>query len=190
MGDGTAWRLETSSYDGADVAAVQIGSGLATGTAGSPGSPGNGISSSNDLPEDGARGCVYHDGRLYVADAQNARVVRFDAADQGEDLDVGLLDDTPAELVTYPTGVTVNHEGSLIVISYDNAHAFVSLELPNGGFIDNGLHDLNVNAGNHGTQVAGDTIWFTRANNSNGALRAITIDQQHPPSTGGEFPVQ
>ena len=101
-----------------------------------------------------------------------------------------LLDDAPAELLTYPTGVTINSEGALIVISYDNAHAFVSLELPDGAFIDNGLNDLNVNAGNHGVQVAADSIWFTRANNSNGALRAVTIDQDHPPSTGGDFPVQ
>ncbi len=190
MDDGTAWRLDASSWDGSDVALTLVGSGLATGTAGSPGSPGSGITNQNDLPEGGARGCAYHNGSLYVADAQNAQVVRFDDADLDEDIASALLDDAPAELLTYPTGVTINSEGALIVISYDNAHAFVSLELPDGAFIDNGLNDLNVNAGNHGVQVAADSIWFTRANNSNGALRAVTIDQDHPPSTGGDFPVQ
>ena len=100
------------------------------------------------------------------------------------------LEDTPPELVTYPTGVAVNGEGELIVISYDNAHAFVSLDLPGGAFIDNGLNDLNVNSGNHGMAVAADTIWFTRANNSNGALRAITQNMSTPPSTAGPFPPQ
>lgn len=190
MDDGTAWRIEASDWDGADAVAVRVGSGLATGSAGNPGTPGNGLTSSNDLPEDGARGCVYDFGSLYVADAQNQRVVRFDDADLGEDITPGSLDDVPNDLLTYPTGVTVNSEGALIVISYDNAHAFVSLTLPGGGFIDNGLQDLNVNSGNHGVQVAHDTIWFTRANNSNGALRAITADQQHPPSTDGPFPIQ
>jgi hypothetical protein len=116
--------------------------------------------------------------------------VRFDDADLNGDISPVALEDTPAELVTYPTGVTVNNEGALIVISYDNAHAFVALDLPSGAFRDNGLYDLNVNSGNHGTQVARDTIWFTRANNSNGALRAITQSQSHPPSTDGPFPVQ
>ncbi|MFV8754621.1 hypothetical protein ACNOYE_29075, partial [Nannocystaceae bacterium ST9] len=75
-------------------------------------------------------------------------------------------------------------------ISYDNAHAFVTLELPEGGFIDDGLQDLNVNAGNYGTAVAFGTIWFTRANNSNGTLRAITPEQDVPPTTEGPFPPQ
>ncbi|MBW2457020.1 MAG: hypothetical protein JRI68_21070 [Deltaproteobacteria bacterium] len=190
MDDGTAWRIDASDWDGSDATLTRVGSGLATGSAGNPGDPSSPLSSSNDLPEDGARGCAYHDGSLYVADAQNARVVRFDDAHDGEDLNPSLLDDTPSELVTYPTGVTINSEGNLIVCSYDNAHAFVSLLLPTGAFHDNGLQDLNVNSGNHGVQVASDTIWFTRANNSNGSLRAITIDQDHPPSTAGAFPVQ
>ena len=86
--------------------------------------------------------------------------------------------------------VTVNDDGFLIVISYDNAHAFVTLELPGGGFVDNGLHDLNVNAGNYGTAVAFETIWFTRANNKNGSLRAVTPDLDHPPGTYEPFPPQ
>ncbi len=190
MDDGTAWRIDASSWEGADATMTRVGSGLATGSAGSPGSPGSGITNQNDLPEDGARGCAYHNGSLYVADAQNAQIVRFDDADLGEDISPALFDDAPAELITYPTGVTINNEGALIVISYDNAHAFVSLLLPDGNFLDNGLYELNVNSGNHGVQVANDTIWFTRANNSNGALRAVTIDQSHPPSTHGDFPVQ
>jgi sugar lactone lactonase YvrE len=190
MDDGTAWRIDASSWDGSDATMTRVGSGLATGNAGSPGSPGSPLSSSSDLPEDGARGCAYHDGRLYVADAQNAQIVRFDDADLGEDLSPALFDDAPTELITYPTGVTINNDGALIVISYDNAHAFVSLLLPHGTFHDNGLQELNVNSGNHGVQVANDTIWFTRANNSNGSLRAVTIDQDHPPSTAGDFPVQ
>lgn len=190
LGDGTAWRVEASDATGADAAFVKVGGGLATGTPGNPGSPGNGLTSSKDLPEGGARGCAYHGGSLYVADAQNARVVRFDGVDDGTDLDGVALEDTPAELVTYPTDVAVNEAGDLIVISYDNAHAFVSLELPGGGFLDNGLHDLNVNAGNYGTALANDTIWFTRANNSNGSLRAITPEQDVRPSTEGPFPPQ
>lgn len=190
MGDGTAWRIDASNWQGDDATVTQIGSGLATGSAGNPGSPGSGLTSSSDLPEGGARGCAFYEGNLYVADAQNARVVRFDDADLGEDITPTPLEDAPNDLLTYPTGVTVNNEGNLIVISYDNAHAFVALLLPSGSFVDNGLYDLNVNSGNHGTQVANDTIWFTRANNSNGALRAITQSQQHPPSTAGPFPVQ
>ncbi len=190
MDDGTAWRIDANDWDGSDATLTLVGNGLATGSAGNPGEPGSPLSSSSDLPEDGARGCAYHDGDLYVADAQNARVVRFEDAFEGEDLSPTVMEDTPTELVTYPTGVTINGEGNLIICSYDNAHAFVSLLLPTGAFHDNGLQDLNVNSGNHGTQVAEDTIWFTRANNSNGSLRAITIDQDHPPSTAGDFPVQ
>jgi sugar lactone lactonase YvrE len=187
MGDGTAWRVGLADPGSGDFELTQVGSGLATGSAGNPGSPGNGLTSSNGLPEGGARGCAHADGRLYVADAQNARIVRFDEA---TGLEAVALEDTPAELVTWPTDVAINGEGHLIVISYDNAHAFVSLELPSGGFIDNGLHDLNVNAGNYGVALAHDTIWFTRANNSNGALRALTPDQDTPPTTEGPFPPQ
>lgn len=190
LGDGSAWRIDGTDTVGADPVFTKVGEGLATGTPGNPGTPGNGLTSSKDLPEGGARGCAYADGSLYVADAQNARVVRFDGAGDEGDLDGAALEDTPSELLTYPTDVAINEEGDLIVISYDNAHAFVSLELPSGGFIDNGLHDLNVNSGNYGTAVANDTIWFTRANNSNGSLRAITRDQETPPSTHGPFPPQ
>jgi hypothetical protein len=190
MGDGTAWRIDVSTTAGASPVFTRVGDGLATGSPGTPGSPGSPIGS-NELPEDGARGCAFHAGHLYVADAQNARVVRFDnAGTTGGDVTGVALEDTPAELVTYPTGVSINAEGALIVISYDNAHAFVALMTPNGGFLDNGLYDLNVNSGNYGLQVGHDTIWFTRANNTNGTLRAITSDQQHPPSTAGDFPVQ
>lgn len=190
LGDGTAWRVNAIDTAGADPVLTRVGAGLATGRPGNPGSPGNEITSSSDLPEGGARGCVFHDGNLYVADAQNARVVRFDGAHDGRDLEAIALEDTPAELVTYPTDVTVNSEGVLIVISYDNAHAFVTLELPHGGFLDNGLHDLNVNSGNYGTAVASETIWFTRANNKNGALRAVTPDTDHRPETFEPFPAQ
>ena len=79
-------------------------------------------------------------------------------AGTGADIDGVPLEDTPQELVTFPTDLAVNDAGDLIVISFDNAHAFVSLSLPSGGFIDNGLHDLNVNAGNYGVAVAQDTI--------------------------------
>jgi hypothetical protein len=190
MDDGTAWRISVASTAGDDARIERVGSGLATGSRGNPGSPGNGLSSSNDLPQDGARGCVFHEGSLYVADAQNARVVRFDGVDVGVDVEGVPLEDTPPELVTYPTDVAVNNDGVLIVISYDNAHAFVALDTPTGAFVDNGLYNLNVNSGNYGTAVAADTIWFTRANNSNGALRAITEDQSVPPSTAGPFPAQ
>jgi hypothetical protein len=190
LGDGTAWRMDVSALDGSDPVFTRVGSGLATGTLGNPGSPGNELSSSNDLPQGGARGCVYAGGSLYVADAQNARVVRFDEADLNGDIELLLLEETPPDLVTYPTDVTINADGYLIIISYDNAHAFLTLELPNGGFIDNGLQDLNVNSGNYGTAVAFDTIWFTRANNSNGALRAITPEQEVLPTTVGPFPPQ
>jgi hypothetical protein len=190
LGDGTAWRIEGPDGTGAGAGFEQVGAGLATGTAGNPGTPGSGITSSNNLPEGGARGCAFSDGSLYVADAQNARIVRFDDAFDGSDLDGTALEDTPAELVTYPTDLSINEDGDLIVISYDNAHAFVSLELPGGGFLDNGLHDLNVNAGNYGVAVAQDTIWFTRANNSNGTLRAVTPTQDDDPSTAGPFPPQ
>lgn len=86
--------------------------------------------------------------------------------------------------------MAINADGYLVVISYDNAHAFVTLELPGGGFVDNGLHDLNVNSGNYGTAVSGDTIWFTRANNKNGTLRAVTPLQEDPPTTYEPFPTQ
>ncbi|MCX4239157.1 NHL repeat-containing protein [Paraliomyxa miuraensis] len=187
LGDGTAWRVNARDTMGTDPSLTRVGGGLAIGTPGRPGSPGNEITSSNDLPQDGARGCAFHDGNLYVADAQNARIVRFDRAHDGRDLEPVVLEDTPPELVTYPTDVTVNSEGVLIVISYDNAHAFVTLELPYGGFLDNGLHDLNVNSGNYGTAVASETIWFTRANNKNGSLRAITPDHDHTPETYEPF---
>lgn len=190
LGDGTAWRVDAADTAGTDLTLTRVGSGLATGTPGRPGSPGNEITSSSDLPQGGARGCTFHEGNLYVADAQNARIVRFDGAHDGRDLEAVALEDTPPELVTYPTDVTVNSEGVLIVISYDNAHAFVTLELPHGGFLDNGLHDLNVNAGNYGTAVASETIWFTRANNKNGSLRAITPDLDHAPETFEPFPPQ
>lgn len=190
LGDGTAWRIDVGALDGSDPVFTRVGSGLATGTPGNPGSPGNGLTNSNDLPEGGARGCAYAGGSLYVADAQNARVVRFDTADVGADLDALPLEATPPDLVTYPTDVTINDGGYLIVISYDNAKAFVTLELPEGGFVDDGLQNLNVNAGNYGVAVAFGTIWFTRANNSNGALRAITPDQDTLPTTVGPFPPQ
>lgn len=189
-GDGTAWRIAVSSAAGDGAELTRVGSGLATGTTGNPGTPPEGVINKNDLPVDGARGCAYLAGRLYVADAQNAQIVRFDDADIGEDVAGVELEDTPAELVTYPTGVTINNEGTLIVMSADNAHAFVALETPGGGFIDNGLHDLNVNSGNFGTQVGDGTIWFTRANNTNGQLRAITANQSTPPTSGGVFPSQ
>jgi len=189
-GDGTAWRVDATDTTGTDATLTRVGSGLATGTPGRPGSPGNEITSSSDLPQGGARGCAFHDGNLYVADAQNARIVRFDGAHDGRDLEPVALEDTPNDLVTYPTDLTVNSDGVLIVISYDNAHAFVTLELPHGGFLDNGLHDLNVNAGNYGTAVASETIWFTRANNKNGSLRAITPDLDHAPETYEPFSVQ
>jgi hypothetical protein len=190
LGDGTAWRMDVAALDGSDPVFSRVGSGLATGTIGNPGTPASPLSSSNDLPDGGARGCVYAGGSLYVADAQNARVVRFDDADVNGDIEGLLLEETPPDLVTYPTDVTINSDGFLIVISYDNAHAFVTLELPDGGFVDNGLQDLNVNAGNYGTAVALDTIWFTRANNSNGALRAVTPEQEVLPTTAGPFPPQ
>jgi hypothetical protein len=157
---------------------------------GNPGTPGHGISTATDTPQGGARGCAYTNGSLYVADAQNARVVRFDGAGTGTNITGVALEKTPAGLLTFPTDVAVNDVGDLLVISYDNAHAFVSLKLPNGEFIQNGLHDLNVNAGNYGMALARDTIWFTRANNRNGALRAITPKQNVLPVTDGPFPAQ
>ncbi len=192
LGDGTAWRMDVATLDGSNPPVLtRVGTGLATGTLGNPGSPGMGLSSSNDLPEGGARGCAYAGGSLYVADAQNARIVRFDDADVSVDaVEAVPLAATPAGLVTYPTDVTINADGFLIVISYDNAQAFVTLELPEGGFVDDGLQDLNVNAGNYGTAVAFGTIWFTRANNSNGSLRAITPEQDILPTTEGPFPAQ
>jgi len=190
LGDGTAWRISVASAEGDDPELSLVGQGLATGAPGSPGTPGNGLSTSSDLPQGGARGCASQAGSLFVTDAQNARIVRFDEAHLDDEADPVALEDTPAELVTYPTDVTINDVGDLIVISYDNAHAFVSLGLPSGGFIDNGLHDLNVNAGNYGAAVAHTTIWFTRANNKNGTLRAVTPDQGTPPSTDGPFPPQ
>ncbi len=189
-GDGSAWRIDAANMAGDDVVMARVGSGLATGTLGNPGTTPDGVKNKKDLPEGGARGCAYLRGRLYVADAQNSRIVRFDEADVGEDMSGVALEDTPSDLVTYPTDVTINNEETLIVISFDNAHAFVALETPTGAFYDNGLHDLNVNSGNYGTQVADGTIWFTRANNENGALRAITQDQDTPPTTDGEFPPQ
>ena len=188
-GDGSAWRLDASDGQGTDAVFTRVGSGLATAELGSPGSPGNPISS-NQTPVGGARGCAFHAGHLYVADAQNARVVRFDDALEGVDIEGTALEDTPSELVTHPTGVAVNADGALLVISSDNAHAFVALELPTGNFIDNGIHDLNVNAGNYGMALASDTIWFLRANNTNGTLRAVTPDQQTPPNTNSPFPAQ
>ncbi|HVI03369.1 MAG TPA: hypothetical protein VM869_31950 [Enhygromyxa sp.] len=190
FGDGSAWRIAFSSLDGTDPTFTQIGSGLATGSPGNPGSPGNGLTSSSDLPQDGARGCAYAGGSLYVADAQNARIVRFDDANVDDGIDGVGLEDLGAGLVTYPTDVTINEEGYLIIISYDNAQAFVTVELPTGRFVDNGLHDLSVNAGNYGVAVAAGTVWFTRANNSNGTLRAITPEQDVLPTTAGPFPPQ
>lgn len=187
--DGTAWRLE-GGLGAEEPTFARVGGGLATGTAGNPGTASAPLSSSGDLPQDGARGCVYAAGSLYVADAQNARVVRFDDVEAGADLDPIALEDAPPELITYPTDVAINSEGALIVISYDNAHAFVALETPTGGFLDNGLYDLNVNSGNYGVALTADTIWFTRANNSNGSLRAITRDMQTPPATLGPIPAQ
>ena len=64
------------------------------------------------------------------------------------------------------------------------------LETPTGAFQDNGLHDLNVNSGNVAAQVADGTIWFTRGNNANGSLRAITPDMDTRPRTDGVFPPQ
>jgi hypothetical protein len=188
--DGTLWRISAEGTNAADALLSRVGSGLATGLPGNPGTPPDGVKNKDDLPVDGARGCAALDGYVYVADAQNQRVVRFDGADLGEDIEGVALEDTPAELVTYPTGVTINNEGALIVISFDNAHAFVSLETPRGAFLDNGLYDLNVNSGNYAVQVGDGTIWFTRANNENGALRAITEDSETPPSTAGAFPAQ
>ncbi len=190
FGDGTAWRIEVSSLDGDDPTFTQIGSGLATGTPGTPGSPGNGLTSSSKLPQGGARGCAYALGSLYVADAQNARIVRFDDANVDDGIDGVALEDLGAGLVTYPTDLTINDEGYLVIISYDNAQAFVTVELPAGRFVDNGLHDLSVNAGNYGTAVASGTVWFTRANNQNGTLRAITPEQDVLPTTAGPFPPQ
>lgn len=190
LGDGTAWRVDATDSAGTNATLTRVGGGLATGTPGRPGSPGNDLSSSNDLPEDGARGCVFHEGNLYVADAQNARIVRFEGAHEGRDLEGVALEDTPPGLATNPTDVAVNAEGVLIVISDDDAHAFVTLDLPTGAFLDNGLHDLNVNAGNYGVALASETIWFTRANNSNGTLRAITPDLDHAPETYEPFPAQ
>jgi hypothetical protein len=190
LGDGTAWRIEAADTAATDATFVRVGSGLATGQPGSPGSPGSGLSTAQDLPAGGARGCAYASGSLYVADAQNARIVRFDDADTDVDMDGVALEDTPPDLVTHPTDVAVNSDGFLIVISYDNAHAFVSLELPDGSFVDNGLHELNVNAGNYGVALAHQTIWFTRSNTQNGTLRAITPDPDEPPTTAGPFPPQ
>lgn len=191
LGDGSAWRIEVGSLDGDDPSFVQIGQGLATGTPGNPGSPGNGLTSSSDLPQGGARGCAAAQGSVYVADAQNARIVRFDDADDGSNGVDGVgLEDLGQGLVTYPTDLTINADGYLVIISYDNAQAFVTVELPTGRFVDNGLHDLSVNAGNYGTAVADGTVWFTRANNQNGSLRAVTPEQSVLPSTAGPFPPQ
>jgi hypothetical protein len=60
---------------------------------------GNEITRSSDLPQDGARGCAFHDGNLYVDDAQNARFVRLDGAHDGSDLEAIALEDTLAEPV-------------------------------------------------------------------------------------------
>ncbi len=189
-GDGTLWSISAANTAGEDAQLVRLGSGLATGPAGQPGTAPDGVTNKKDLPEGGARGCVYIDGRVYVADAQNAQVVRFDDADTGEDVDGVPLEETPAELVTHPTAVSTNYDGDLIVMSSDNAHAFVALLTPTGAFQDNGLHDLNVNSGNFAAQVADGNIWFTRANNTNGSLRAITPDMDTPPSSEGIFPPQ
>ncbi|KIG14363.1 hypothetical protein DB30_06838 [Enhygromyxa salina] len=190
LGDGTAWRIEASTLDGDGLAFTQIGSGLATGTPGNPGSPGNGLSSSSDLPQGGARGCAYDLGSLYVADMQNDRVVRFDDAATNDGIDGVALEDLPAGNLNDPTDLTVNAEGYLIIVSYENAKAFLTVELPRGGFIDNGLQDLSVNAGNYGVAVASGTVWFTRANNKNGTLRAVTPEQDVLPTTEGPFPPQ
>ncbi|PRQ06787.1 hypothetical protein [Enhygromyxa salina] len=190
LGDGTAWRIEASTLDGDDLTFTRIGSGLATGTPGNPGSPGNGLTSSSDLPDGGARGCVYDLGSLYVADMQNDRVVRFDDAATDDGIDGVALEDLPAGNLNDPTDLTVNAEGYLIIISYENAKAFLTVELPRGGFIDNGLQNLSVNAGNYGVAVASGTVWFTRANNQNGTLRAVTPEQDVPPTTEGPFPPQ
>jgi len=190
LGDGTAWRIDAPDVEGSGATFTQVGSGLATGATGNPGEPGSPITTSTNTPQGGARGCAVHDGHLYVADAPNARVVRFD--DPFGDSSIGgtPLEDTPPDLVTHPTGVAVNSAGDLVVISSDNAHAFVAVALPSGEFVDNGLHDLNVNAGNFGVAVARDTIWFTRATNRNGTLRAVTPDQDTQPTTAGPFPAQ
>jgi hypothetical protein len=190
LGDGTAWRLEASNLDGEAIDFIQVGGGLATGTLGSPGSPGNGLTSSSDLPQGGARGCVYDLGYLYVADMQNDRVVRFDDVANNEGIDGVALEDMPAGMLNDPTDLTVNAEGYLIIISYENAQAFLTVELPRGGFIDNGLQNLSVNAGNYGVAVASGTVWFTRANNQNGTLRAVTPTQDTLPTTEGPFPAQ
>ncbi len=190
LGDGSVWRVTVPDDDIINADFVRVATGLASGAPGAPGTAGNGINNQNELPQGGARGCAYAGGDLFVADAQNARVVRIPDALTVEDGDVIALEDTPDGLVTYPTGVSVNDAGDLIVISNDNAKAFVALDLPSGGFVDNGLHDLNVNSGNYGVAVAHDTIWFTRANNSSGTLRALTEAQDVPPSTAGPFPLQ
>ena len=190
LGNGTAWRIEASNLDGDDATFTQIGSGLATGTPGSPGTPGNGLSSSTDLPDGGARGCAYDLGSLYVADMQNDRIVRFDDAASDDGIDGIALEDLDAGLLNDPTDLTVNADGYLIITSYENAQAFLTVELPRGSFIDNGLQDLSVNAGNYGVAVAAGTVWFTRANNQNGTLRAVTPEQDVLPTTAGPFPPQ
>lgn len=190
LGDGTAWRIEAGSLDGDALAFTQIGSGLATGTPGNPGTPGNGLTSTSDLPDGGARGCVYQLGSLYVADMQNDRIVRFDDAASDDGIDGVALEDLDAGLLNDPTDLSVNAEGYLIIISYENAQAFLTVELPRGGFIDNGLQNLSVNAGNYGVAVASGTVWFTRANNKNGTLRAVTPEQDVLPTTKGPFPPQ
>ena len=190
FGDGSAWRIEASSVDGDDAAFTQIGGGLSTGTPGNPGSPGNGLTSSSDLPQGGARGCAYDLGSLYVADNQSDQVVRFDDAASNDGIDALTLEDLPGGRLNNPVDLTVNDEGYLIIISYENANALLTVELPRGGFIDDGLQDLSVNAGNYGIAVATGTVWFTRANNQNGTLRAVTPSQDIRPSTAGPFPPQ
>ena len=190
LGDGTLWRIAAADLDGTSAVFTRIGSGLATGTPGNPGSPGNELTSSTDLPNGGARGCAYDLGSVYVADMQNDRIVRFDDAATDDGIDGVALENLPAGNLNDPTDLTVNADGYLIIISYENAQAFLTVSLPNGDFIDNGLQNLSVNAGNYGVAVASGTVWFTRANNKNGTLRAVTPTQDDPPSTAGPFPPQ
>jgi len=49
---------------------------------------------------------------------------------------------------------------------------------------------LDIGVGNYGVAVASGTVWFTRANNQNGTLRAITPEQDVLPTTAGPFPPQ
>lgn len=102
LGDGSVVRLEAADALGTDARMESIGEGLAVGTPGNPGTPGDGLTSSSDLPQGGARGCAYAEGRLYVADAQNARIMRFDDAATATGIQPVALEDTPSE-PTRPT---------------------------------------------------------------------------------------